>query len=158
MPTPGKDRMRAFRERQIKQGKTRISIALTPEARSVLDSLRAKHKDQSIDNLINRLLTDKIQSPCDENKEKATSPCDENKEKATSPCDEPSNRAELAVVGHRMRKEGKTLEAIAEQFNQAGWTPDRIPKEQGIKPRSDSSTQWTAKAVSQLLTRDYPEG
>lgn len=153
MPTPGKDRIRSFRERQAQQGKTRLSIALEPESRKALDTLRSSHTDLTIDRIINGLLTGKITLPSN------SKPLSSNKQPLPNfekplPC----NRAELAKQGHQLRKEGKTLEAIAENFNREGWTPDRIPKEQGIKPRSDSSTQWTAKAVSQLLKRDYPEG
>lgn len=160
MPTLGKDRIRSFRERQAKQGKTRLSVALDPESRKALDTLRSSHTDLSIDRIINDLLTGKITLPCN------NKPLSSNKQPVlprnnrTLPCNEKplsSNRAELAKQGHQFRKEGKTLEAIAEQFNREGWTPDRIPKDQGIKPRSDSAKNWTVKAVSQLLTRDYPE-
>lgn len=68
----------------------------------------------------------------------------------------PASRGELATIGHRWREEGLTLEAVAERFNANGWTPDRIPKEQGIKPRADASKAWSSKTVSQLLNRDYP--
>lgn len=68
----------------------------------------------------------------------------------------PANREALAAFGHGWRAEGETLEGIAERFNANGWTPDRIPKEPGIKPRADAATAWTVKAVSQLLNRDYP--
>lgn len=160
-PMSGKDRIRAYRERQQLQGKTRISIALDPESRKALDTLRSSHTDLTIDSIINGLLTGKITLPSN------SKPLSRNKQPVlprnnrTLPNFEkplPSNRAELAKQGHQFRKEGKTLEAIAENFNREGWTPDRIPKIDGTKPRSDSSTQWTVKAVSQLLKRDYPEG
>ncbi len=68
----------------------------------------------------------------------------------------PADRAELAKIGHGWREKGATLEGIAERFNAKEWTPDRIPKEQGIKPRADAAKAWTGKTVSQLLNRDYP--
>lgn len=68
----------------------------------------------------------------------------------------PASREALATFGHGWRAEGETLEGIAERFNANGWTPDRIPKEQGTKPRADASKAWSNKTVSQLLNRDYP--
>lgn len=68
----------------------------------------------------------------------------------------PVDRAELARRGHELQSSGMTAAAIAAQFNTQGWTPDQIPKIVGGKPRSDSPKAWTAKAVAQLLTRDYP--
>lgn len=68
----------------------------------------------------------------------------------------PADRAELAKIGHGWREEGATLEGIAERFNAKEWTPDRIPKEPGTKPRADASKAWSSKTVSQLLNRDYP--
>ncbi len=68
----------------------------------------------------------------------------------------PASREALASIGHGWRSEGITLEGIAERFNAKGWTPDRIPKQPGDKPRADAATAWTIKAVSQLLNRDYP--
>ncbi len=59
------------------------------------------------------------------------------------------------MIGHRWRREGATLEAVAARFNQAGWTPDAVPKRAGTAPRSDAPSRWTGKATSQLLTRDY---
>lgn len=43
---------------------------------------------------------------------------------------------------------------IAAEFNRYGWTPNRIGKP-GAAPRADSAKEWTLKAVSQLLMRDY---
>lgn len=68
----------------------------------------------------------------------------------------PTNREALATFGHAWRSEGVTLEGIAERFNAKAWTPDRIPKEPGTKPRADASKAWSSKTVSQLLNRDYP--
>ena len=68
----------------------------------------------------------------------------------------PASREALAGIGHALRSEGETLEGIAERFNANGWTPDRVPKEPGTRPRADAAKAWTVKAVSQLLTRDYP--
>ncbi len=68
----------------------------------------------------------------------------------------PTSREALATIGHGWREEGESLEGIAERFNKNGWTPDRIPKEPGTKPRADASKAWSSKTVSQLLNRDYP--
>ncbi len=68
----------------------------------------------------------------------------------------PTSREELATFGHELRQAGSTLEGIAERFNAKAWTPDRIPKEPGTKPRADAARAWTVKTVSQLLNRDYP--
>lgn len=68
----------------------------------------------------------------------------------------PVSREELASIGHDWRSEGATLEGIAERFNANAWTPDRIPKGPGTKPRADASKAWSGKTVSQLLNRDYP--
>ena len=72
------------------------------------------------------------------------------------PDSRPTSREALALIGHRWRNEGATLEIIAERFNANGWTPDRIPKQPGSPTRSDAAHAWTVKTVSQLLTRDYP--
>ncbi len=66
------------------------------------------------------------------------------------------DRAALAKIGRQWRLEGASLEEVAERFNANGWTPNRIPKQPGSRPRSDASPLWTLKAVSQLLTRDHP--
>ena len=68
----------------------------------------------------------------------------------------PVDRAELAQHGHELLKAGMTAVSIAQEFNVKGWTPDRVPKAAGVKPRSDSATSWAGKAVAQLLTRDHP--
>lgn len=68
----------------------------------------------------------------------------------------PASREALATIGHDWRSDGETLEGIAERFNTNGWTPDRIPKEPGIKPRADAAKAWTGKTISQLLNQDYP--
>lgn len=75
---------------------------------------------------------------------------------AVEPESVPTSREELAAIGHRWREEGVTLEAVAERFNVKTWTPDKVPKQAGDKPRSDTATAWTGKTVSQLLNRDYP--
>ena len=68
----------------------------------------------------------------------------------------PADRAALAQRGHELLKIGMTAAGVAQEFNSRSWTPDRIPKAAGTKPRSDSATTWTAKTVSQLLHRDHP--
>lgn len=71
-----------------------------------------------------------------------------------APQETPNNRRALAAIGHRWRQEGMTMSAIAAAFNERGWTPNRIGKP-GAAPRADSAKEWTLKAVSQLLMRDY---
>jgi len=66
----------------------------------------------------------------------------------------PSDRRALAEIGHQWRKEGMAMGTIAAEFNRHGWTPNRIGKP-GAAPRADSAREWTLKAVSQLLMRDY---
>ena len=68
----------------------------------------------------------------------------------------PADRAALAAQGHALLADGMTATAIADQFNVLGWTPDKVPKAAGVKPRSDSPAAWNTKLVSQLLNRDYP--
>ena len=68
----------------------------------------------------------------------------------------PDDRAKLARIGHDWKRRGLTASTIAQQWNQIGWTPDKVPKDPSAKPRADSPTEWTGKLVSQLLTRDYP--
>lgn len=68
----------------------------------------------------------------------------------------PPDRAALAAQGHALLADGLTATAIAGQFNVLGWTPDKVPKAVGFKPRADSPAAWTAKLVSQLLNRDHP--
>lgn len=68
----------------------------------------------------------------------------------------PVDRLELAWRGHEFLESGMTAANIAQEFNSRGWTPDKIPKVAGGRPRSDSATAWTAKRVSQLLNRDHP--
>lgn len=152
MGTSTRDRVRAYRERQRQQGKARLSVLLDAEARAVLDILRTLYPGQSIDCLINWLITGVI--PLPGNSSPAYPPLPGNGQ--SLPGNTPHDRAELATVGHRCRQEGKTLEAVAARFNKAGWTPAAIPRRAGTRSRADSSAQWTAKTVSQLLTRDYP--
>lgn len=68
----------------------------------------------------------------------------------------PVDRAELARRGHELLASEMTAATIADQFNRMGWTPDRVPKVAGGKPRSDSPVAWTVKSISQLLNRDHP--
>lgn len=176
MGTSTRDRVRAHRARLRAEGKTRLSIALDPEARAGLATLRGQHPGRSIDSLINGLLAGKISLSRNSRPPRNTLPGNDQ----SLPCNKtsplpgndqslphndpplpsnavPASRAELATVGHRWRREGATLEAVAARFNQAGWTPDAVPKRAGTAPRSDASNRWTGKATSQLLTRDYPD-
>lgn len=185
MGTATRDRVRAHRARQREQGKIRLSVTLDAAAFAALGTLRARHPDLSLDTLFCGLLTAKIplpgnepppQKPLPGNKSPRPKPLPGNKRVRSKPLpgdrsdlprplpgnttplpgNAPQDRAALAVIGHQYRSDGLTLEAIAERFNQSLWTPDLIPKQQGQPARADSPTRWTAKAVSQLLNRDYP--
>ena len=68
----------------------------------------------------------------------------------------PADRAALAQLGHELLAGGLTAASIADQFNAKGWTPNKVPKAVGVKPRSDSPAAWTPKLISQLLLRDHP--
>lgn len=160
MGTPTRERVRAYRARLREQGGCRLSITLDSEARAALDALRAQHPDQSIDRIISNLLAGNNPLPC--NNSPTPSPLPGN-DPDPLPCNgfslpgnSPLDRRDLAVIGHQWRQEGATLEEIAERFNANGWTPAVIPKRKGVAPRVDSSRKWTDKAISQLLSRDYP--
>ena len=182
MAIPARERVRAHRARLRAQGSTRLSVFLDPEAHAVLGALRTLHPGKSIDGLINEVMTGRISLPGNEssaeiplpgNESSAEIPLPGNESSAEIPLpgndpDHPETaqallgntpicRAKLAMIGHRWRREGATLEAVAARFNQAGWTPDAVPKRAGTAPRSDASNRWTGKATSQLLTRDYPD-
>lgn len=144
MATPPNERTKAYRLRKRASGLARVSFYLSAEARKVLATLRARHPDQTQDELFNALLLGQIASP--------------GHEVGLSPGHDPKDRAELAAMGHRWRREGKSASEIATEFNRKGWTPDRVPKRVGAKVRSDSARGWSLKAVSQLLNRDHPEG
>ena len=159
MGTSNRDRVRAYRMRQREQGKIRLSVALDAEAHAALVALRAQHPGQTIDRLLSDLLTGKIPLPGN------AKPLPRNKPQGgkSLPCNSdplpgngPTDRAALAKIAHQWRLEGASLEEIAERFNANGWTPNRIAKRPGSRPRSDSPPLWTLKAVSQLLTRDHP--
>ena len=163
MGTSNRDRVRAYRTRQREQGKVRLSVALDTEASAALTTLRTHHPDRSIDGLISDLLTGKIPLPGN------AKPLPRNdrllpgnnlqplpRNSDPLPGNGPTDRAALAKIGRQWRLEGANLEEVAERFNANGWTPNRIPKQPGSRPRSDSPPLWTLKAVSQLLTRDYP--
>jgi len=182
MAIPARERVRAHRARLRAQGSTRLSVFLDPEAHAVLGALRTLHPGKSIDGLINEVMTGRISLPGNEssaeiplpgNESSAEIPLPGNESSAEIPLpgndpDHPETaqallgntpicRAKLAMIGHRWRREGATLEAVAARFNQAGWTPDAVPKRAGTAPRSDAPSRWTGKATSQLLTRDYPD-
>jgi len=167
MGTSNRDRVRAYRMRQREQGKIRLSVALDAEAHAALVALRAQHPGQTIDRLISDLLTGKTPLPGN------AKPLPRNRPQREKPLprngrllpgnnlqpllgNDPADRAALAEIGRQWRLEGANLEEIAERFNANGWTPNRIPKREGSRPRSDSSPLWTLKAISQLLTRDHP--
>ena len=107
--------------------------------------------------LLNRALTDYASLLDDRGPEQYTNPS-QGPVAVEPPAQEqaPKDRAELAAQGHRMLKAGMTATAIADRFNAQGWTPDKVPKAAGTKPRSDAATAWNTKTVSQLLNRDHP--
>ena len=146
--TPAKDRVRAMRERLAAKGVKREIFFATPEAQAALAELRTLRPDQTRDNILCDALIQLLaaqQRPAPETLTPRPVP------------ELPADRAELARRGHELQASGMTAAAIAEQFNVRGWTPERIPKIVGGKARSDSPGAWTAKSVSQLLTRDYPK-
>ncbi len=158
MGTSNRDRVRTYRARQRQQGKVRLSVALDTEAHAALVALRAQYS-QSIDSLISDLLTGKIPlpgnaKPLPRNRPQREKPLPRNEHPL--PGNTPTDRAALAAMGRQWRLEGASLEEVAERFNANGWTPNRIPKREGSRPRSDSPPLWMPKAVSQLLTRDHP--
>ena len=171
MAIPARERVRAHRARLRAQGSTRLSVFLDPEAHAVLGALRTLHPGKSIDGLINEVMTGRISLPGNESSAEIPLPGNESSAEIPLPGNDPDHpetaqallgntpicRAKLAMIGHRWRREGATLEAVAARFNQAGWTPDAVPKRAGTAPRSDAPSRWTGKATSQLLTRDYPD-
>ena len=171
MAIPARERVRAHRARLRAQGSTRLSVFLDPEAHAVLGALRTLHPGKSIDDLINEVMTGRISLPGNESSAEISLPGNESSAEISLPGNDPDHpetaqallgntpicRAKLAMIGHRWRREGATLEAVAARFNQAGWTPDAVPKRAGTAPRSDAPSRWTGKATSQLLTRDYPD-
>lgn len=159
MGASSRDRIRAYRARQREQGKVRLSVALDAEAHTAIAALRAQHPGQTIDRLISDLLTGKIPLPGNINPLPRNRPQKEKslpRNERPLPGNTPTDRAALAAMGRQWRLEGASLEEVAERFNANGWTPNRIPKREGSRPRSDSPSLWTLKAVSQLLTRDHP--
>ena len=160
MAIPARERVRAHRARLRAQGSTRLSVFLDPEAHAVLGALRTLHPGKSIDGLINEVMTGRISLPGNESSAEIPLPGNDPDHPETAQAllgNTPICRAKLAMIGHRWRREGATLEAVAARFNQAGWTPDAVPKRAGTAPRSDAPSRWTGKATSQLLTRDYPD-
>ena len=159
MGTSNRDRVRTYRIRQREQGKVRLSVALDAEAHAALVALRAQYYSQSIDSLISDLLTGKIPLPGNAKPLPRNRPQREKslpRNEHPLPGNTPTDRVALATMGRQWRLEGASLEEVAERFNANGWTPNRIPKREGSRPRSDSPPLWTLKAVSQLLTRDHP--
>jgi hypothetical protein len=158
MGTPPNERAKAYRQRKRVSGLVRLSFFMTAEAQAALWKLRAQHPDSTTDAILNGLLLGEI--PLSGHSECPlpghSKPLPDNRVEPLSG-HRPQSRAELATIGHQWRKEGQSATAIACGFNAEGWTPDTIPKERGVKPRTDSATAWTVKSVSQLLSRDYPE-
>ena len=145
--TLAKDQVRAMRERLAAKGVKREIFFTTPQAQAALAELRALRPDQTRDYILCDAMIHLL----------AAQQCPVPETLTPRPVpDLPTDRAELARHGHELQATGMTAAAIADQFNAQGWTPDRIPKTVGGKPRSDSAGTWTAKAVAQLLARDYP--
>lgn len=135
-----RERATKRRERQEAAGNVQTVVWLPGELRSQIDAMRA---GRTLSEAVTDLLAAGLKF--------TTTPATVYEAESM-----PASREALAGIGHALRSEGVTLEGIAERFNASGWTPDRIPKEPGIKPRADAATAWTVKAVSQLLNRDYP--
>ena len=152
MGTPAKDRVRAMRERLAAQGIKREVFFATARAQAALAELRALRPDQTRDNIlcdaILCLRAAAIDDPLTITPQLDYQP--------TAVSELPVDRADLARRGHRLLKSGLSATTIADEFNRMGWTPNRVPKAAGVKPRSDSATVWTVKTISQLLTRDHP--
>ena len=152
MGTPAKDRVKAMRERLAAQGIKREVFFATPEAQTALAELRALRPDQTRDNI----LCDAVICLLAAHQQTALTRLEPSQTTEPAQDTAPRDRAELARRGHELLKSGMTTTAIADQFNAAGWTPDKIPKSVGTKPRSDSPVSWNTKMVSQLLHRDHP--
>ena len=60
MAKPVSERMRAYRARLREQGRTRISVFLTPAAHAALTALRGQHPDTNINDLVSGILTGQI--------------------------------------------------------------------------------------------------
>lgn len=174
MANPSRERVRRYRERQRQQGKVRLTVAIEPEARAALDQLLSSHPALTIDSTINGLLLGTVALPRNKqptrqalprNDKPVRKPLRGNDPPAQSllpsnsqalPGNAPCDRAALAKIGHQLKRDGMRISEIAEHFNANGWTPAAIPRQAGVKPRSDAAARWTVKTVSQLLTRDYP--
>ena len=117
----------------------------------------ARDRNMPYHEVLNRALNDYSTLLDDRGPEQYTTPSQEPVA-VEPPAQEqaPKDRAELAQRGHALLAAGLTAAGIAQEFNAKGWTPDRVPKSAGAKPRSDSATSWAGKAVAQLLTRDHP--
>lgn len=157
MGTPPNERTKAYRERKRQLGHKPLSVYLTTEADSALQQLREQYPQHNLNALVSAIFTGEI--PLHRNSEplQGNNPLPLHRNGDPLHRNRPQSRAELATIGHQWRKEGQSATAIACGFNAEGWTPDIIPKERGVKPRTDSATAWTVKSVSQLLSRDYPE-
>ena len=152
MGTPAKDRVKAMRERLAAQGIKREVFFATPEAQTALAELRALRPDQTRDNI----LCDAVICLLAAHQQTALTRLEPSQTTEPAQDTAPRDRAELAQRGHELLASGMTAAKIAQEFNAKCWTPDRIPKAVGVKPRSDAATAWTVKSISQLLTRDYP--
>lgn len=60
MGTPVAERVKAYRRRLCEQGRTRISVFLTPEAHAALLALRARYPNTPINDLVSDVLTGQI--------------------------------------------------------------------------------------------------
>lgn len=149
------------RDRLIQDGRVQLGGLWIPKAtRERLDTYaawRAMQLSDVVAAALDAYTTGPLATAYALSPEPAT-PAPQEQPVAAPPAQEqaPADRAELARRGHELLAGGLTATAIADQFNAKGWTPNQIPKAAGGKPRSDSPTSWTLKAVSQLLHRDHP--
>ncbi len=159
MGTPAKDRVKAMRERLAAQGIKREVFFATPWAQAALAELRALRPDQTRDAILCDAVISLLaaqEKPPPNCTYTPPAPYRADPPPPAMRLDLPADRAELARRGRVMQSTGALMATIADQFNTLGWVPAKIPKSPGTKPRSDSPAAWTAKAVAQLLTRDYP--
>ncbi len=154
--------MAELRSRRSAAGQKRISFFATVPAQDALARLRVAHPGKTLDAVLCDLLVRALPGDAIQGHPVTVegSPGDPGQSHPVTikplPGDLPADRAALATIGHWLRDEGLTLAQVAERLNQAGYTPDKIPKRKGLRPRADSAAVWTIKSVNRLLSRDHP--
>ena len=137
----------------LQAGKAQTNVWLSAELRTQLDEIAAS-EGVSLSVVVERLLLMALQAELPPVEGQAPAP---QEQPAAAPQEQaPADRAALAQLGHELLAGGLTAASIADQFNAKGWTPNKVPKAVGVKPRSDSPAAWTPKLISQLLLRDHP--